>query len=329
MNLNTQISIIVAAYNAEKYIEECIDSILCQTFREFELIIINDGSTDKTEEKILNYNDERIIYIKNSSNLKLIASLNIGLKHAKGKYIARMDADDICYKDRLQIQFEFMESHPEIGISGCDLELFGDNIGSMTYPKTDGEIKLGLLITSTFGNNVIIFRREIFIKHNLYFKEGYLHAEDYKLWTEWSMHTQMYNLKNTLVKYRIHNESISNKYRTVQRNTRNQVRKEYLEFLFDIKNPNIALNFYGTPSKRRINAIHEVLSINKEKNIFNEHNFKEKIIQLWYLDSLEYVEESIKSIFAFRYILWIDFSFYNLKNYLFVIKHYLKCKIKK
>src|SRR4051812_25511698 len=98
---NPVVSVVMAAYNEEKYIRDAIESILSQTYTSFEFIIINDGSTDQTEKIILSYSDPRIRYLKNSENLKLIASLNKGLKVAKGKYIARMDADDISISTRL------------------------------------------------------------------------------------------------------------------------------------------------------------------------------------------------------------------------------------
>ena len=102
------ISVILPAYNAEQYIKESIDSILTQSLRDFELIIINDGSLDKTEDLILSYSDNRIIYIKNEKNLGLIKTLNKGVSYAKGSYIVRMDADDVCMPNRFEKQVEFL-----------------------------------------------------------------------------------------------------------------------------------------------------------------------------------------------------------------------------
>ncbi len=152
--------------------------------------------------------------------MKLIASLNKVLSIAKGKYIARIDADDISYKNRIEEQLEFMEKNPEIGISGCQFELFGDAIGSMNFATQDEKIKLDLLITSTFGHSSVIFRSSIFKKYNLFYPQGYIHAEDYKLWTIWSQYTKMSNLDKSLVKFRCHNESISVLNRSIQRDTR-------------------------------------------------------------------------------------------------------------
>ncbi|MBU2018619.1 MAG: glycosyltransferase family 2 protein, partial [Bacteroidetes bacterium] len=112
----------MSVYNGDKFLFEAIDSILHQTFTDFEFLIINDGSTDKTEEIILSFNDTRIVYHKNMSNEGLINCLNFGLLIAKGDYIARMDADDIAYPQRFEKQFLFMESNPEVGLLGSWVE---------------------------------------------------------------------------------------------------------------------------------------------------------------------------------------------------------------
>lgn len=101
------VSVVLPAYNAELYLKEAIDSVLSQTFTDFELIILNDGSIDRTEEIILSYNDSRIVYVKNEKNLGLIGTLNKGINLAKGKYIARMDADDICLPERFKNRLIF------------------------------------------------------------------------------------------------------------------------------------------------------------------------------------------------------------------------------
>ena len=113
-----QISVVMPAYNAEKYITEAIDSILFQTFKDFEFIIINDASTDSTKDIIESYKDPRIKLVNNEQNKGVAKSLNIGISVACGKYIARMDADDIALPERFQKQFDFMEQHPNIDVCG-------------------------------------------------------------------------------------------------------------------------------------------------------------------------------------------------------------------
>lgn len=320
----------MAAFNEEKFIGEAIDSVLKQTYSNLEFIIINDGSTDKTEDIILSYKDSRIVYKKNLTNLKLIKSLNIGLSTAKGKYIARMDADDICYLDRIEKQVEFMETNPEIGISGAQLTTFGSSNGLMQYPLNHEEIKLHLIITSCFGNNVVIFRKEILDQFKLFFPEGYLHAEDYKSWTNWIIHTKVKNLEIPLVKYRSHNNSISWQNRKIQRLTRNRVRTEYISTIFELKKDCIlAKNFTGNISKKRVNAIKKILNLNRKKKKFPEEKLKLKIIQLWYLDCLEKAETEFSVVFKFMLIFEIgNVNIKELMKVLNIFKHYIIFKLR-
>lgn len=113
------VSVILPAYNAERFLKESIDSILAQTYRNFELIVLNDGSTDRTEEIVLSYSDPRIRYVKNEQNLKLIKTLNKGIDLAKGEYIARMDADDVSLPTRFEEEVYKFEEDPTLGIVSC------------------------------------------------------------------------------------------------------------------------------------------------------------------------------------------------------------------
>ena len=113
------VSVILPAYNAERFLKESIDSILAQTYRNFELIVLNDGRTDRTEEIVLSYSDPRIRYVKNEQNLKLIKTLNKGIDLAKGEYIARMDADDVSVPTRFEEEVYKFEEDPTLGIVSC------------------------------------------------------------------------------------------------------------------------------------------------------------------------------------------------------------------
>ena len=320
------VSVIMTAFNEEKHIQEAIESVLAQTYANFEFIIINDGSTDRTEEIILSFNDKRIKYIKNEQNLKLIASLNKGLDLALGNYITRMDSDDICLPHRLQVQVDFMEKNPEIGLSGAQLTIFGTFNGEMKYPLLHNDIKLGLLITSCFGNNVVIFRKSIFEKHKLYYPVGYLHAEDYKCWTKWVSFTKTENLGEPLVKYRSHANSVSVKNKNIQRETRNRVRTEYVTDIFNLHNEvKLVTDFFGKISFARIKSIKVMFAINKDKKYFGDNEFKSTVLKLWYLDALEEVENNFYAFFKFPLIFIISFNG-SLGKWTNVLKHYIKGK---
>jgi glycosyltransferase involved in cell wall biosynthesis len=319
------VSIVMAAYNEEKYISEAIQSVLEQSFRDFEFIIINDGSTDSTEKIILSFNDPRIIYVKNEQNLKLIASLNKGLRIARGKYIARMDADDICFKERLEKQVDFMEKNPDTGISGAQLKIFGETEGMMNYPLRHDEIKLRLLLTSCFGNNVVIFRKELMDKHNLFFPEGYFHAEDYKCWTNWIKVSRLANIPEALVKYRSHSGSVSVKHRSAQRETRNRVRAEYVEEIFNLQDYSLASDFTGELSSKRIAASRSILKMNEKMKCFKQEELTNMVYKLWYSDSLEQIEKKFSVFFMFPLIFKLSFGS-NFKNWIYLFKHYFKVK---
>jgi glycosyltransferase involved in cell wall biosynthesis len=112
------VSIVIPVYNGEKYLADSLDSVLCQTYQNWELIIINDGSTDSTEQLILNYQDKRIKYLRNDDNKGIIFSLNRGLRESKGVYIARLDADDIALPFRIEKQVEFLSENPDYVMCG-------------------------------------------------------------------------------------------------------------------------------------------------------------------------------------------------------------------
>jgi glycosyltransferase involved in cell wall biosynthesis len=211
------VQILMPVYNAERFLAEAIESVLNQTFDDFELLIINDGSSDKSEEVILSFSDPRIRYLKNDSNLKLIKTLNKGIQLSAGKYIVRMDADDICHPERIQKQFEFMESNPEIGICGSWFEAFGEVENSIVkYKEKHDEIMTRMLYQCHFCHPSIIIRRELFEESEMYFDENYPHAEDYEFYLRASKKWKFHNLQEVLLKYRIHGESVSNKNKAIQ-----------------------------------------------------------------------------------------------------------------
>ena len=236
MGLNALVSVIMPVFNGEKYLKEAIDSILNQTYSFIELIIINDGSSDGSEEIIKTYSDSRIVYLKNVQNIGLIETLNIGLRHAKGKYFARMDADDISLPTRLEKQINFFEQHPKIGIVGTSYSVFGDKHEMVRYPSMHEDIKLACLFYNPFCHPSIMIRKEIIDKYDLFFRKEYIHAEEYKLWTEILTLTEGHNLEEELLLYRVHVNQISQVYLNQQIENSKIIQKEFLENAgFDIQ----------------------------------------------------------------------------------------------
>lgn len=203
---NPEISVVMPIYNGARYIRESIDSILNQTFTDFELIIINDGSTDSSEEIILSYNDPRIVYLKNEVNSKICVTLNRGLDAARGEYIARLDCDDIAMPNRLEHQKMFLDEHPEIGIVGSDIITFGEGREDQYFNfvhDSDG-CRAGLLFNSCFAHPAVMMRTSIIRNHNLHYRVEYKGLEDFEMWWRISQYAEMTNLPEALIRYRKH-----------------------------------------------------------------------------------------------------------------------------
>lgn len=216
------ISVVMPVYNSQQYLSEAIESILNQTFSNFEFIIINDGSTDKSEEIILSYTDKRIVYIKNATNLQIVESLNKGLSIAKGKYIARMDADDISLPQRLKKQFLFMEKNPNIAVLGSWYETFGDSHEIFRPLPSDCEIKTKLLFDSPFSHPTVMFRASSLMHFS--YTNQYNKAEDYALWISMSPTCTFANLPEVLLMYRYHQNQTMKQYSTFQQNIAKHLR---------------------------------------------------------------------------------------------------------
>jgi glycosyltransferase involved in cell wall biosynthesis len=218
-------------YNGAKYVEEAIRSILAQTFHDFEFLIINDGSTDNSEEIILSFTDPRIRYIKNETNLKLIATLNKGLKLARGKYIARMDADDISLPDRLQLQVDFMEEHTEVGVCGSFIKNIGAENNTVLFLTSHNEITFRQIFSTYIRHPTALIRKQVLIDNNIEYRFEYPHVEDHRFWIDISLHSKLAILPKVLLHYRIHSENISVTQQATQAKIETLIRKEQIERL--------------------------------------------------------------------------------------------------
>lgn len=194
------------AYNAEKYLREAIDSILAQTFTDFEFIIINDGSTDSTKEIIQSYDDPRIVYLENEVNSGICVTLNKGIDAARGRYIARMDSDDISLPQRLATQYAWMEKHPDIAVSGSDIEVFGEGITPycFTQQHNSDDCSAGLLFSCCFAHPTVILRKDVISESGIKYKNEYKGFEDFRLWWDIAHFGRLDNIPKSLLRYRKH-----------------------------------------------------------------------------------------------------------------------------
>lgn len=205
-----KVSVIMPAYNAEKYIKEAIDSILAQTFTDFEFIIIDDGSTDGTAEIIRTYHDCRIKYLKNAQNAGIVFSLNRGLDIARGVYIARMDADDISLPERFEKQTVYMDEHPDIAVCGTAMELFCDSkvIGRRFPSKEPEKLKVDLFFSCGIAHPSVMMRRAVITRLGGY-DPMYNGMEDYELWCRVAETYRLTVLPEILLRYRIHHAQVT------------------------------------------------------------------------------------------------------------------------
>lgn len=208
------ISVLMPAYNAEKYISSAIESILNQSFKDFEFIIIDDCSIDITWKIIQKYTlkDKRIIALRNKKNIKSCYTLIKAMQLAKGRYIAIMDNDDISYPNRLEKQFEFLQIHPEVGIVGGVMEIIdkkGNHVAKRRYHLTDSNIRKYIFLYSPFSHPLVMIRKSVLDQVG-YYNPKYAPADDYELYFRIGKISKFANLPDVLLKYRIVSSSITN-----------------------------------------------------------------------------------------------------------------------
>ena len=194
------ITVVTQVYNAAAFLEETIDSVLCQTFTGFEYLLLDDGSTDNSEEIIRKYKDPRISYIRCPHDF--IGTQNKSFELAKGKYIAQLDHDDIMVPSRLEVQYQFMEAHPDIAACGGYMQVFGKKEYLWTNPLKHDEIIEKMITYNPVHNSTIFYRREFLTTHQVKFERGYSYTSDYKIFTEIAKTGKLENLPVVLTKYR-------------------------------------------------------------------------------------------------------------------------------
>lgn len=211
MNNTPKVSVIMSVFNATPFLAESVSSILNQTYKNFEFIIINDGSTDKTSEILSRFSDPRLKII-HQNNRGFTKSINYCLRLAKGKYIARMDADDISLPERLSRQISFLDSHPDIALCGTyaiAINESGQEIGRYTYPPVNHSDILRLLFRhNPFIHPSVMFRKKVIDQIGPY-NEKFPVAQDYELWSRLAPQFKTANLPEFLLRYRILKKSVT------------------------------------------------------------------------------------------------------------------------
>lgn len=279
-----KVSVILPIKNAEKYLAHSIQSILNQTFSDFELIIINDSSTDQSLQILSSIQDDRIRLIHLDPQQGIAAALNKGISISKGDYIARMDADDISVKTRLEKQVRFLNENLEIGVLGSWIKLFGELPRTYIhkYPVLHDEIRACMLFENSIGHPTVMFRREIWLRCKLLYSDECKYAEDWDLWFEFSKVTILHNLPEVLLHYRVHVASSSICNSELQSKSSCIVQKKFFDFYglpYDIKFASTNLVY----SLKMLQELFQYLSILKQLNTsINSRIFERTIDDLFW-----------------------------------------------
>ena len=228
-----KVSVLLSVYNGERYLGEAIESILNQTFTDFEFIIVDDGSTDSSSAILASYRDPRIHLIRNNQNLGLAKSLNKGLQLARGQYIARMDADDISLPERLYKQVRFLDENSSVTMVGTWTEVIDEDSKReeiWQIPIVSHLLRWRLLFKNTFTHCAVMFRRDVVSQLGGY-DENLTSAQDYDLWSRISFRWDVANIPEVLVRWRKWGSGISTKKQKEQQEMAKEVSRRNLEYV--------------------------------------------------------------------------------------------------
>jgi len=226
-----RVSVLMSVYNGEKYLQEAVESILNQTFHDFEFIIVDDGSLDSTPRLLAGYEarDPRVVSHRIAHNQGLSSSLNFGIHQARGEYIARMDADDVSLPERLQEQIDFMDSHSEVGVCSTGVELIGEKrIEKWQHHISHDAIHARMLFVNAIAHPTVMLRASALRKNALEYDPNVRYAQDYELWSRAITKTRFANMSHILLRYRIHSDRISARHSVQQLQMYNRIHRQLL-----------------------------------------------------------------------------------------------------
>lgn len=211
MNVDPAVTVLLTVYNGERHLAESIDSVFAQTFEDFELLVVDDGSTDATSEILSGYADSRLRVIRNELNLGVTRSLNRGLGKSRGCYVARQDADDVSAPERLERQTAFLDVNPDVTLLASSYLRIRDDgsvFGSRYVPTEALGARWRLLFLNAFTNSSVMFRRDD-VERLGGFREEFVYAQDYDLWSRLAFTGTVAALPDTLVLYRDTRDSLT------------------------------------------------------------------------------------------------------------------------
>lgn len=295
MSQEPMISVIMPVYNQQNFVGPAIESILGQTYSDFELIIFDDGSTDDSLKIIQSYDDPRIRVVWGKGNRKLVPPLNDGLRMARGKYVARMDSDDISLPTRFEEQVSFLETHPDVDICGTFFRTIGRGINYVaSYPIEHNDIKLALMFFCSFAHPAIMIRRSTILEKKLFYDEAFLYAEDYDLWSRMAWEGGVfYNIPKVLLRYRVGKFHISSVHGGRQKQLTHQiVARNFVQFGLkeeDIQ-PLLREIHRSSELKDALHVFDMLIEINHERKVYDQKKFEIMVSLAKFYFIYEYVK---------------------------------------
>lgn len=286
MEFPVKISTVMSVYNTPvPFVKEAVENILGQTFHDFELIIIDDGSPDECAEYLDSLSDKRVRIIRNPENLGITKSLNIGFRAARGEYIARMDSDDISCPERFEKQLAFMESHPDVIVCGSRFVLIGQQPVLSTYIESMEHYRVRMLFTNPGPRHTTaFFDRKKLLQYQITYDEQLKYAQDYGMWMTASRYGRVCILPDVLVQIRIHPQRITDLHREEQIRCDKITQRKLLTKLLDsVTDEELDMHyFYSTGYFPRavicpqiVSWYSRLLSANKQRKIYDQHELEQ------------------------------------------------------
>jgi glycosyltransferase involved in cell wall biosynthesis len=324
------VSVLLPVYNASHYLKEAVSSILNQTYKNFEFIIINDGSTDGCCDFLNSIDDSRIKLINHAKNKGIIETLNEAIGISEGEFILRMDADDVSYPERIQILLDYMKNNPRVGIAGSYTNLTGNSLYHTKFLNSD-EIKARLLFDNVYSHPTMIFRKKVFSENGIYYNKKYIHAEDYGLWMELMHKTEYGIVPIPLLKYGIHQNQISKIHRKKQMEMVGIIhRTVFHKFNFSIHDDELDLHkkiFFKNYEnnihffKKAENWLMKLREYNNRTGIFNVKSFNDITSWVWFEIATHLMTHNVCNVKIFRNSLLYNPKIYNRK---FLLRYRIK-----
>ena len=280
-----RVSILMPVYNVASYLREAMDSMLAQTYTDFELIVLDDCSPDNSAEILDTYTDPRIVRYRGEKNVGLSNVLNVGMQLARGEYIARVDSDDLSTPERLAVQVAYLDAHPEIDLCSCGMELFGAKQEVWVRENNPEDVQITALFYSPILHASSVWRRVSFERAGLRFQQEMVPAEDYDMWTRaMAAGLQLVNIPQVMYKYRIHPSQVTMQTDRTARKDK-EVKAKYLAAIFGAElAENIdLLPAYSREDLQRVKqSVVSIVEANKKQVFFEQARLEKRLWNYYY-----------------------------------------------